>query len=78
MTPVAVRMKGVLSDSLVLVVDGGHERSRGRKDIVHEDEDGLLRRELDPLPDASQRVLRSNSQYDQPDHVDKLSDSQVL
>ena len=36
---------------LVLLVDAAHERSGGRQDLVDEDEDGLLRGELDPLAD---------------------------
>ena len=36
---------------LVLLVDAAHERSGGRQDLIDEDEDGLLRGELDPLAD---------------------------
>jgi len=46
---------------LVLFVDGGHERSGWREDLVHEDEDGLLGRKLDALAD----------------HVDELAHGQV-
>lgn len=34
---------------LVLLVDAAHQRGCRRKDLVDEDEDGLLRRQLDPL-----------------------------
>ena len=46
---------------LVLVVDGAHERGRGRQHLIDEDEDGLLRRQLDALAD----------------HVDELAHGQV-
>lgn len=46
---------------LVLLVDGGHERGGRRQDLVDEDEDGLLGRELDALAD----------------HVDELADGEV-
>jgi hypothetical protein len=46
---------------LVLLVDGGHQRGSRREDLIDEDEDGLLRRELDALAD----------------HVDKLSNCEV-
>jgi hypothetical protein len=46
---------------LVLFVDGTHERGSGGKDLVDEDEDGLLRGELDALAD----------------YVDELADCQV-
>jgi hypothetical protein len=36
---------------LVLVVDSAHQGSSGRQDLVNEDEDRLLRSELDPFPD---------------------------
>ena len=36
---------------LVLVVDAAHESGRGRQDLVDEDEDSLLRGELDALAD---------------------------
>jgi len=35
----------------VLLVDGAHERRGGRQNLVDEDEDGLLRAELDALAD---------------------------
>lgn len=35
----------------MLLVDGGHERGGRRQDLVDEDEDGLLGRELDALAD---------------------------
>eukprot|EP00976_Prorocentrum_cordatum_P003268 63215-Prorocentrum_minimum.AAC.1 len=34
---------------LVLLVDGGHERGGGGKDVINEDENGLFRGELNPL-----------------------------
>jgi hypothetical protein len=46
---------------LVLLVDGGHERSGRREDLVDEDEDGLLGRELDALAD----------------HVDELAHGEI-
>lgn len=46
----------------MLLVDRAHQCCRWRKDFVDEDEDGLLRCELDTLPD----------------HVDKLPDSEIL
>lgn len=45
----------------MLLVDGGHERSGRRQDLVDEDEDGLLGRKLDALAD----------------HVDELAHGQV-
>lgn len=36
---------------LVLLVDAAHERSGGRQNLIDEDEDGLLRGELDSLAD---------------------------
>lgn len=36
---------------LVLLVDAAHQRGGRRQDLVHEDEDGLLRRKLDALAD---------------------------
>ena len=36
---------------LVFLVDGAHESSGWRQDLVDEDEDGLLRAQLDALPD---------------------------
>lgn len=36
---------------LVLLVDAAHESGSGGKYLVHEDEDGLLRGQLDPFPD---------------------------
>ena len=35
----------------MLLVDAAHQSGGGREDLVHEDEDGLLRGELDSLPD---------------------------
>lgn len=46
---------------LVLLVDGGHQRGGRRQDLIDEDEDGLLGRELDALAD----------------HVDELADGEV-
>ena len=46
---------------LVLLVDGGHERSGRREDLVNEDEDGLLGRKLDAFAD----------------HVDELAHGEV-
>lgn len=36
---------------LVLLVDAAHQGSSRREDLINEDEDGLLGRELDALPD---------------------------
>ena len=36
---------------LVLLVDAAHQGGGWRQDLIDEDEDGLLRGELDPLPD---------------------------
>lgn len=47
---------------LVLLVDGAHQCCRGGQDLVDEDEDGLLGRELDALADD----------------VDELADGEVL
>ena len=49
-------------DALVLLIDGTHERCRRREDFIDEDEDRLLRRELDTFP------------Y----YVDELANSEVL
>ena len=46
---------------LVLLVNRTHQRSRGRQDLIDEDEDGLLGAQLDPLAD----------------HVDELADGEV-
>jgi len=46
---------------LVLFIDGRHEGGGGGQDIVHKNEDGLLRTQLYPLPD----------------HVHELPDCQV-
>jgi hypothetical protein len=46
---------------LVLLIDRGHQRGGRRQDLIDEDEDGLLRRELDALAD----------------HVDELADGEV-
>ncbi len=45
----------------MLLIDATHERSSRWQDLIHEDEDGLLRAELDALADD----------------VDKLADGQV-
>lgn len=45
----------------MLLVDAGHERGGWWQDLVHEDEDGLLGRELDTLADD----------------VDELSDGEI-
>jgi hypothetical protein len=47
---------------LVLLIDGAHKSCGGREDLVHENEDGLLRRELDSLSD----------------NVDELAHGQIL
>lgn len=49
-------------DALMLLIDGAHEGSGWRQDLVNEDEDGLLRRKLDTFPD----------------HVDELPHSEIL
>lgn len=36
---------------LMFLVDGAHERGGGRQDLVHEDENGFLGRQLDALAD---------------------------
>jgi len=46
---------------LVLFVYGAHERGSRWQHLVHEDEDGLLRRELNPLAD----------------HINELADGEV-
>lgn len=46
---------------LVFFVDAAHEGGRGREDLVDEDEDGLLRAELDALAN----------------NVDELADGQI-
>lgn len=38
-------------DALVLLIDGAHEGSGWRQDLVHEDEDSLLRCKFDAFPD---------------------------
>lgn len=45
----------------MLLVDGGHQRGGRREDLIDEDEDGLLGRELDALAD----------------HVDELPNGEV-
>ena len=35
----------------MFLVDGAHEGGGWRQDLVHKDEDGFLRCELDPFPD---------------------------
>ena len=45
----------------MFLVNAAHERGSGRQDLINEDEDGLLRAELDALAD----------------HVDELSNGQV-
>lgn len=45
----------------MFLVDAAHERGGGRQDLVDEDEDGLLGRQLDAFPDD----------------VDELADGQV-
>ena len=45
----------------MLLVNTAHQRSRRRQHLIHEDEDGLLGRELDALAD----------------YVDELSDGEV-
>ena len=46
---------------LVLFVDAAHQGSSGRQDLVDEDEDGFLGRELDSLSD----------------HIDELADGEI-
>jgi hypothetical protein len=48
----------------VLLVDAAHERSSGRQDLIDEDEDGLLWRELDPLPDDVYELTDSQVGWD--------------
>ena len=45
----------------MLLIDTAHQRRSRRQDLIHEDEDGLLRRELDALAD----------------HVDELPDREI-
>ena len=49
---------------LVLLVNAAHEGSSGRQDLINEDEDGLLRRQLDSLADdideLADRQIRGN------------------
>jgi len=46
----------------MLLIDGAHKSGSGWEDLVHENEDGLLGRELDSLSD----------------HVNELPDGQIL
>jgi len=46
----------------MFLVNGAHQSGRRRQDLIHKDEDGLLRRKLDSFTD----------------HIDELTDSQVL
>ena len=46
---------------LVLLVDAAHKSGSGGEYLVHEDEDGLLRGQLDPFPD----------------HVDELANGEI-
>ena len=55
-------IKMALKNALVLLVDRAHKRRCWRQDLIDKDEDSLLRRELDTLPN----------------HVDELADGQVL
>ena len=45
----------------VLLVDGAHERSCRRQNLIHEDEDGFFRRQLNALTD----------------NIDELTDGEV-
>lgn len=45
----------------MFLVDAAHEGSRGRQNLIHEDEDGFFGRELDPLAD----------------YINKLPDGQI-
>ena len=45
----------------MLIINATHEGCGWRKDFINEDEDGLLRRQLDPLSDD----------------IDELTDSQI-
>lgn len=47
------------STYFVLLVDGAHERSSGWQDLIDEDEDGFLRRELDALADDIDELTNS-------------------
>jgi len=50
------------SNLLVLLIDGAHKSCGGWENFIHENEDGLLRREFDSLSD----------------NIDKLSHGQIL
>lgn len=48
----------------MLLVDGAHERGRGRQDLVDKDEDGLLGRELDTLADHVHELSTAGGETD--------------
>lgn len=50
---------------LVLLVDAAHKSGRGGKDLVDEDEDGLLGRQLDSLADDVDELANSQIGGDQ-------------
>lgn len=49
----------------MLLVDRVHQRCGRRQDLVNEDEDGLLRRELDPLADDIDELANGEIAGDQ-------------
>lgn len=51
-----------MMNALVLLINSTHERRRWRKHLFDEDENGLLRRQLDPFAN----------------HVDELAYGQIL
>jgi len=50
---------------LVLLVDGAHERRCRRQNLIDEDEDSLLWRKLDALPDDIDKLAHSQVGWDQ-------------
>lgn len=48
-----------IRDVLVLLVNGAHECCRWGKHLLYKDEDGLLRRQLDSLPDNINELTNS-------------------
>jgi len=60
-----------IKDVLVLLVNGAHECRRRGKYLLYKDEDGLLRRQLDSLPDNIDEL--TNSQILQVKSIEKVS-----
>ncbi len=49
----------------MLLIDRAHERRSRRQHLVHEDEDGLLGRELDAFPDHIHELPDREVRWDQ-------------